>query len=53
MTAVAVTRRAAQAVGQPSQLRIPHVHSFSHLGDDPFSSAALYRCRCGVVRPGF
>ncbi|MGY1752123.1 hypothetical protein [Blastococcus sp. SYSU D01042] len=30
-----------------------HVHWFRRLGDDPFSSASLYRCRCGHVRPGF
>ncbi|SDY75388.1 hypothetical protein SAMN05661080_04499 [Modestobacter sp. DSM 44400] len=32
--------------------RLPHVHLFSRRGDDPFSSASLYACRCGVVRPG-
>jgi hypothetical protein len=30
-----------------------HVHWFQGAGDDPFSSATLYRCRCGQVRPGF
>ncbi|MGY1856621.1 hypothetical protein [Modestobacter sp. SYSU DS0290] len=29
-----------------------HVHRWQRVGDDPFSSASLYRCRCGVVRPG-
>jgi hypothetical protein len=41
MTALTVTKQ------------VSHFHSFSRLGDDPFSSASLYRCRCGVVRPGF
>jgi hypothetical protein len=30
-----------------------HLHLFRRLGPDPFSSATLYRCRCGQVRPGF
>ena len=30
-----------------------HVHWFRGAGDDPFSSATLYRCRCGQVRPSF
>jgi hypothetical protein len=30
-----------------------HVHWFRRTGDDPFSGASLYTCRCGVVRPGF
>jgi len=29
-----------------------HAHLFRRIGDDPFSGATLYRCRCGVVRPG-
>ena len=29
-----------------------HVHRFRRAGDDWFSSASLYACRCGVVRPG-
>ncbi|MGY1840864.1 MULTISPECIES: hypothetical protein [unclassified Modestobacter] len=29
-----------------------HLHHWRRLGDDPFSGASLYRCRCGVVRPG-
>ncbi|WP_166520872.1 hypothetical protein [Modestobacter roseus] len=29
-----------------------HLHRWRRLGDDPFSGASLYRCRCGVVRPG-
>ena len=29
-----------------------HVHWFRRVGDDPYSSASLYACRCGVVRPG-
>ncbi|TYP87176.1 hypothetical protein [Blastococcus xanthinilyticus] len=33
--------------------RGPHVHWFRRVGEDPFSSATLYRCRCGVVRAGF
>jgi hypothetical protein len=31
--------------------RFLHVHWFRRVGDDPFSSAGLYACRCGVVRP--
>jgi hypothetical protein len=26
-----------------------HVHRYRRSGDDPFSSASLYTCRCGVV----
>jgi hypothetical protein len=26
-----------------------HVHRYRPSGDDPFSSASLYACRCGVV----
>jgi len=29
-----------------------HVHLYRRLGDDPFSGASLYACRCGVIRPG-
>jgi hypothetical protein len=32
--------------------RVLHLHRYTRAGDDPFSSASLYRCRCGVVRPG-
>ena len=32
-------------------LRRLHVHRFRRVGDDPFSSAILYACRCGLVRP--
>ena len=35
----------------PGQPRLFHVHWFRRVGDDPFSSASLYACRCGVVRP--
>jgi hypothetical protein len=38
---------AAIAVG-----RLLHLHRWTWSGDDPFSSSSLYRCRCGVVRPG-
>jgi hypothetical protein len=38
-------------VGRP---RPPmHLHWFRRLGDDPYSGAVLYVCRCGAVRPGF
>ncbi|MGY1846845.1 MULTISPECIES: hypothetical protein [unclassified Blastococcus] len=30
-----------------------HVHWFRRVGQDPFSSATLYACRCGEVRAGF
>jgi hypothetical protein len=30
-----------------------HVHWFRRIGDDHFSAAVLYACRCGQVRPGF
>ena len=30
-----------------------HLHRYTRTGDDWFSGASLYRCRCGVVRPGF
>jgi hypothetical protein len=33
------------------RLSRPHVHWFRYWHDDPFSSASLYACRCGVVRP--
>lgn len=29
-----------------------HLHRYRRTGDDPFSGASLYACRCGVVRPG-
>jgi hypothetical protein len=29
-----------------------HVHWFRWVGSDAFSSASLYACRCGEVRPG-
>ena len=29
-----------------------HVHRFRWASHDPFSSSSLYRCSCGVVRPG-
>jgi len=32
--------------------RVLHLHRYTRSGDDPFSGASLYRCRCGVVRPG-
>jgi len=38
----------------PSRLaeRLRHLHRFRRIGDDPFSGASLYGCRCGAVRPG-
>src|SRR3712207_2420713 len=33
------------------RLRLRHVHWFRRVGDDAFSGAALYACRCGEVRP--
>jgi len=27
------------------------MHRFRRIGDDPFSGASLYACRCGLVRP--
>jgi hypothetical protein len=41
------TPRAHRMLG----LRRPHLHRFRWSGYDPFSSASLYRCACGVVRP--
>ncbi|MCZ2829877.1 hypothetical protein O2W14_13620 [Modestobacter sp. VKM Ac-2986] len=32
--------------------RVLHLHRYTRSGDDPFSGSSLYRCRCGVVRPG-
>jgi hypothetical protein len=29
-----------------------HLHRYLRSGDDPFSGSSLYRCRCGVTRPG-
>ena len=31
---------------------LPHVHRYRYAGDDAFSASSLYRCRCGVVKPG-
>ena len=40
--------------GSRSRRRLPgHLHWFRWAGRDPFSSATLYACRCGEVRPGF
>ncbi|MEU2349057.1 hypothetical protein [Modestobacter sp. NPDC049651] len=36
----------------PLRSLLPHLHGFRRSGDDPFSGASLYACRCGVVRPG-
>jgi hypothetical protein len=41
------THRARRILG----VRVPHLHRFRWAGYDPFSSASLYRCSCGVVRP--
>jgi hypothetical protein len=32
--------------------RVLHLHRYTWAADDPFSGSSLYRCRCGVVRPG-
>ncbi|SDF64790.1 hypothetical protein SAMN05660662_2904 [Blastococcus aurantiacus] len=42
--------RARSGAGRPAPW---HLHWFRSAGADPFSSATLYRCRCGQVRPGF
>ncbi len=44
--------RARQTVSPGTNAGRGHVHWFRRLGDDPFSSAVLYRCRCGQVSPG-
>ncbi|WP_176445633.1 hypothetical protein [Blastococcus mobilis] len=36
-----------------STLPAPHLHWFRWDGEDPAGTGSLYRCRCGVVRPGF
>lgn len=38
--------------GAPEARRVSplHVHRFRRLGDDPYSGADRYDCRCGVVR---
>jgi hypothetical protein len=41
-------RPRARLLGIP----LPHVHHFRYAGDDAFSASSLYRCRCGVVKPG-
>lgn len=33
-------------------VRLPHVHWFHWLREDPYSGHNLYACRCGVVRHG-
>jgi hypothetical protein len=30
----------------------PHVHWFRWAGEDPYGAGSLYKCRCGVARPG-
>jgi hypothetical protein len=30
-----------------------HLHWFRWCGEDPAGNGSLYKCRCGVVRPGF
>ncbi|MGY2083189.1 hypothetical protein [Blastococcus sp. SYSU DS0539] len=51
-------RPGAAARGEPEPARGPHrrrrghVHWFRRIGDDPFSTATLYGCRCGQVRAG-
>jgi hypothetical protein len=55
VTAASSAQRAMSGArpGNASTLqRVVHVHRFRRAGDDPFSSATLYACRCGVVRPG-
>jgi hypothetical protein len=41
------------AVRQQRRPSAGHVHWFRRTGDDPFSGASLYTCRCGQVRPSF
>jgi hypothetical protein len=51
----ALTARATSAgtlPGAAGSARVLHLHRYSWTGDDPFSGSSLYRCRCGVVRPG-
>ena len=50
----ALAARAASAASVPGVTagRVPHLHRYTWTGDDPFSGSSLYRCRCGVVRPG-
>ncbi|MGY1696313.1 hypothetical protein [Geodermatophilus saharensis] len=35
----------------PGARRRWHRHRFRWVGEDAFSGASLYACRCGVVRP--
>lgn len=43
-----IAARAVRILG----IRVPHLHRFRWAGEDSFSSSSLYRCSCGVVRPG-
>jgi hypothetical protein len=47
----ALVRAGATAATGRTQ-RVTHLHRYIRADDDPFSSASLYACRCGVVRPG-
>ncbi|WP_199506477.1 hypothetical protein [Geodermatophilus sp. TF02-6] len=42
----------AAPVGRRRLALIGHLHWFRWAGEDPFSNASCYACRCGVVRPG-
>ena len=50
--ALAVRASGATTPGGATTGRVLHLHRYSWAGDDPFSGSSLYRCRCGVVRPG-
>ena len=43
---------AGNASGTTAAGRVLHRHRYTWSGDDPFSGSSLYRCRCGIVRPG-
>lgn len=47
--------RRVRGLPEPAASRVSplHVHWYRRVGDDPYSGAGLYACRCGVVRPGF
>jgi hypothetical protein len=42
----------AQQAGARRTSVLGHWHRFRWVGEDAFSTASLYACRCGVVRPG-
>lgn len=51
-TAPADDRGARWSRARLPRIPVPHVHHYRYSGEDAFSSASLYRCRCGVVKPG-